>query len=133
MGIPPFNIASSLNLVIAQRLARRLCKHCKAERDLPDSVLLDAGFTQAEVDEGITVMGAVGCDNCSGGYKGRVGIYQVMPISEAMSKIIMNGANSIEIAEQADKEQIPDLRKSGLKKVKDGLTTLEEVNRVTTD
>ncbi|MCW9023702.1 MAG: type IV-A pilus assembly ATPase PilB [Gammaproteobacteria bacterium] len=131
MGIPPYNIASAVNLIIAQRLARRLCTHCKEERDIPKEALLEEGFTEEDVNKGIKIFGPKGCDQCSDGYKGRVGIYQVMPLSEEMGRMIMEGSNAIELADQAQKEGIPDLRQSGLKKVKDGLTSLEEVNRVT--
>jgi type IV pilus assembly protein PilB len=130
MGVPPFNIASAVSLIIAQRLARRLCSNCKAPDNLPTEALLEEGFTQAQIDEGVTVFKPVGCDNCTAGYKGRVGIYQVMPISEAMGRIIMEGGNSMMLADQAEKEGVDDLRKSGLKKVAAGLTSLEEVNRV---
>lgn len=130
MGVPAFNIASAVSLIIAQRLGRRLCTKCKAADDLPNEVLLEEGFTQEQIDAGITVYKAVGCDNCTEGYKGRVGIYQVMPVSEAMGRIIMDGGNSIQLADQAEKEGIDDLRKSGLKKVAAGLTSLEEINRV---
>lgn len=130
MGVPPFNIASAVSLIIAQRLARRLCSNCKTPDDLPTEALLEEGFTQAQIDEGVTVFKAVGCDNCTAGYKGRVGIYQVMPISEDMGRIIMEGGNSMMLADQAEKEGVDDLRKSGLKKVAAGLTSLEEVNRV---
>lgn len=130
MGVPAFNIASAVTLIIAQRLARRLCSKCKAKEDLPHDVLLEEGFSQQQIDEGVTVYKAVGCDNCTEGYKGRVGIYQVMPVSDAMGRIIMDGGNSMQLAEQADKEGIDDLRKSGLKKIAAGLTSLEEINRV---
>jgi type IV pilus assembly protein PilB len=130
MGVPAFNIASAVSLIIAQRLARRLCSACKAPDDLPNDILLEEGFTQEQIDEGITVYKAVGCDKCTRGYKGRVGIYQVMPVSEAMARIIMEGGNSIQLADQAEKEGIDDLSKSGLKKVAAGLTSLEEINRV---
>jgi type IV pilus assembly protein PilB len=130
MGVPAFNIASAVSLIIAQRLARRLCSACKAPDDLPTDILLEEGFTQEQIDEGITVYKAVGCDKCTRGYKGRVGIYQVMPVSEAMARIIMEGGNSIQLADQAEKEGIDDLSKSGLKKVAAGLTSLEEINRV---
>ncbi len=130
MGVPPFNIASAVSLIIAQRLARRLCSACKAPDDLPNDVLLEEGFTQKQVDDGITVFKPVGCDKCTRGYKGRVGIYQVMPVSEDMARIIMEGGNSIQLADQAEKEGIDDLPKSGLKKVAAGLTSLEEINRV---
>lgn len=131
MGVAPFNIASAVNLIIAQRLARRLCNNCKKVEDIPREALLEEGFTEEEISS-IKTYGPGGCDQCGDkGYKGRVGIYQVMPISEAIGRIIMEGGNSLQIEEQARKEGIPDLRKSGLKKVKDGVTSLEEVNRVT--
>ncbi len=130
MGVPAFNIASAVTLIIAQRLARRLCSKCKAAENLPQDVLLEEGFTQEQIDEGVTVFKAMGCDSCTEGYKGRVGIYQVMPVSDAMGRIIMEGGNSMQLADQAEKEGIDDLRKSGLKKVAAGLTSLEEINRV---
>lgn len=133
MGVPPFNIASSVNLIIAQRLARRLCPHCKQPIDVPKEALLKEGFKPADVDKGIKVFAPKGCDQCNEGYKGRLGIYQVMPVSEEMGRIIMEGGNSMQLAAQAKKEGIPDLRESGLKKVIDGHTSLEEVNRVTKD
>jgi type IV pilus assembly protein PilB len=131
MGIPPFNIASAVNLIVAQRLARRLCTHCKKPADIPKEALLEEGFTQAQIQKGIKIYGPIGCDQCTNGYKGRVGIYQVMPITAAIGKIIMEGGNSLDIAEQAEKEGVNDLRQSGLKKVVDGHTSLEEINRVT--
>jgi type IV pilus assembly protein PilB len=130
MGVPPFNIASAVTLIIAQRLGRRLCSHCKAPEEIPNEALLEEGFTQQQIDEGITVYKAVGCDNCTEGYKGRVGIYQVMPVSDEMGRIIMEGGNSMQVEQQAAKEGIADLRQSGLKKVTAGLTSLEEINRV---
>ncbi|MDF1589382.1 MAG: type IV-A pilus assembly ATPase PilB [Gammaproteobacteria bacterium] len=130
MGVPPFNIASAVTLIIAQRLARRLCSNCKARDALPIEVLLEEGFTQEQIDAGVTVYKAVGCENCTAGYKGRVGVYQVMPVSEAMGRIIMEGGNAIQLADQAKLEGISDLRQSGLKKVAAGLTSLEEINRV---
>ncbi len=133
MGVPPYNIASSVNLIIAQRLARRLCSHCKQPIDVPDEALRQEGFTEEEITQGVKVYGPKGCDQCNEGYKGRVGIYQVMPVSETMGRIIMEGGNSMQLAEQAKKERIPDLRESGLKKVKDGMTSLDEINRVTKD
>ena len=133
MGVAPFSIASAVNLIIAQRLARRLCPHCKEELDIPKEALLKEGFTEEEIEEGITIYGPKGCDQCTEGYKGRTGVYQVMPVSEAMGRIIMEGGNSMQIADQARKEGIPDLRMSGMKKVKDGLFGLAELNRVTTD
>jgi type IV pilus assembly protein PilB len=133
MGVPAYNIAGSVNLIIAQRLARRLCSNCKKPVDVPEAALLEEGFSEEEVKGGMKIYGPVGCDQCAGGYKGRVGIYQVMPISEAIGRIIMEGGTALQIADQAKKEGIPDLRESGLKKVKDGLTSLEEINRVTKD
>ncbi|MGB0713146.1 MAG: ATPase, T2SS/T4P/T4SS family, partial [Gammaproteobacteria bacterium] len=133
MGIPPYNIAASLNLIIAQRLARRLCKHCKEPVDVPKEALMAEGFTEEDLKEDFTIYKPVGCGQCTGGYKGRVGIYQVMPISEEMGHLIMESANAMTLAKQADKEGIPDLRKSGIKKVMQGVTSLEEVHRVTTE
>ncbi|MBE0510868.1 MAG: type IV-A pilus assembly ATPase PilB [Chromatiales bacterium] len=132
IGVPPYNIASALNLIIAQRLARRLCNQCKSLEDIPREALLMEGFSEEDLP-GLKVYKAVGCDQCTNGYKGRVGIYQVMPISEDMGKLIMKGATAYEMADQAQKEGIPDLRQSALKKVKDGFTSLEEINRVTKD
>ena len=132
MGVPAFNIASAVMLIIAQRLARRLCQHCKKPVDIPKETLVEEGFSEEEAAN-MKVYGPIGCDQCTEGYKGRVGIYQVMPISEEMSKIIMENGNSLQLEEQAAKDGIADLRKSGLKKVKDGLTSLEEINRVTKD
>ncbi|MBD3815682.1 MAG: type IV-A pilus assembly ATPase PilB [Halothiobacillus sp.] len=133
MGVPGYNIASSVNLIIAQRLARRLCNNCKKVDHVPDEELVREGFSPADVQAGLKIFKAVGCDQCTNGYKGRVGIYQVMPVSEEMGRIIMRGGNSMELAEQAAKEGINDLRQSGLRKVKAGVTSLEELNRVTKD
>ena len=133
MGVPAYNIASSVSLIIAQRLARRLCSQCKKVQDIPNEALLEEGFTEQEIKSGLKIFGPVGCDQCSNGYKGRVGIYQVMSISEDMGRIIMEGGNALQLGEQAEKEGIADLRKSGLKKVKDGITSIEEINRVTKD
>ncbi len=130
MGVPAFNIASAVSLIIAQRLGRRLCNNCKTQEDIPVDVLLEEGFTQAQIAEGVTIFKAVGCESCTLGYKGRVGIYQVMPITEAMGRIIMDGGNSMELADQSKREGVADLRESGLKKVAAGLTSLEELNRV---
>jgi type IV pilus assembly protein PilB len=131
MGVKPYAIASSVSLIIAQRLGRRLCDNCKEPIDVPEEALLKEGFTQADVQEGIAVFHAKGCSQCTNGYKGRVGIYQVMPVTETIGRIIMEDGNAMEIAEQARRDGIPDLRMSGLKKVKDGITSLEEINRVT--
>ena len=130
MGVPAFNIASAVTLIIAQRLARRLCGACKVPDVLPNDVLLQEGFTQQQIDEGITIFKPVGCDKCTRGYKGRVGIYQVMPVSDPMARIIMEGGNAIQLADQAEKDGVDDLAKSALKKVAAGLTSLEEINRV---
>ena len=128
MGIAPFNIASSVNLITAQRLARRLCKQCKEPiEDLPDQVLLDAGFAPEELDGSWKPYKPVGCNACNNGYKGRVGIYQVMPVTEAMQQIILRGGSALEIAAQAKSEGVRSLRESGLRKVKLGITSLEEV------
>lgn len=133
MGVAPFNIASAVNLIIAQRLARKLCSHCKAKADIPPAALLEEGFSEADVEAGLTIYKPVGCDQCTEGYKGRVGIYQVLPFSEEMGRLVMAGGNAIQVADQAEKEGIPDLKKSGLLKVKNGLTSLEEIHRVITD
>ncbi|NOX08956.1 MAG: type IV-A pilus assembly ATPase PilB [Gammaproteobacteria bacterium] len=132
MGIPNYNLATAVNLIIAQRLARRLCKNCKEQDDIPEDELRAQGFEE-ELIPNMKAYKAVGCEQCKGGYKGRVGIYQVMPISEEMKRLIMEDANSIELADQAKKEGIPDLRVSGLRKVAQGVTSLEEINRVTKD
>jgi len=132
MGVAPYNIASSVTLIIAQRLGRRLCPHCKEEIRIPTEELLNQGFRQEELKD-LTIYKAVGCDQCNHGYKGRVGIYEVMPISEEIGRIIMANGNAIQIADQARQEGINDLRQSGLNKVRAGLTSLEEINRVTTE
>lgn len=132
MGIPAYNIASSVNLIIAQRLARRLCVHCKRAVNLPREELIKEGFLEKELDE-LEIYEAAGCDKCTNGYRGRVGVYQVMPISEAMGRIIMEGGNAIQIADQARKEGISDLRRSGLNKVRQGLTSLADINRITVE
>ena len=133
MGIAPFNIASSVLLIMAQRLARRLCPHCKKPEDVPREALEMEGFTAQEIDEGLTVYGPVGCERCNQGYRGRVGIFQVMPVSEKMGLLIMEGGSAIQLGDQAKREGIADLRQSGLLKVKAGVTSLEELNRVTKD
>jgi type IV pilus assembly protein PilB len=132
MGVAAYNIASSVTLIIAQRLARRLCQHCKEEVQIPAEELINQGFRQDELKE-LTIYKAAGCDQCNHGYKGRLGIYEVLPISEEIGRIIMASGNALQIAEQAKREGINDLRQSGLNKVRMGLTSLEEVNRVTTD
>jgi type IV pilus assembly protein PilB len=134
MGIPPFNIASSVIMITAQRLARRLCAACKQPLDIPRDVLRRAGFGEADLDGSWTPYRHVGCDACKNtGYKGRVGIYQVMPISEEITRIILRNGSALDIAEQAQREGVRDLRQSGLRKVKAGLTSLEEVEAVTNE
>ncbi|WP_230413412.1 type IV-A pilus assembly ATPase PilB [Zooshikella ganghwensis] len=134
MGVPAFNLATTVNLIIAQRLARRLCSNCKQKVDIPEKTLLEEGFTpeQAKSAE-LYGPSAKGCEKCNKGYKGRVGIYEVVKITPALSRIIMEEGNSIQIAEVADKEGFSNLRKSGLLKALQGVTSLEEVNRVTKD
>lgn len=129
MGIPSYNLATSVSLIIAQRLGRRLCNHCKQPITLPDAVLLEAGFTAAQVP-GLQLFSPVGCDACHDGYKGRVGIYEVVPVTDGMARIIMQDGNAIEIADQARKEGHGGLRQSALRKVANGLTSLEEANRI---
>ena len=127
MGVPTFNIASSILLITAQRLARRLC-NCKKPISVPNQALLDAGYKEEELDGSWTLYGPGGCERCKGsGYKGRVGIYQVMPVSEAMQRLIMSGANALDLTVQAKLEGVKDLRESGLLKVKQGVTSLDEV------
>ena len=127
MGIAPFNIASSVILITAQRLARRLCPNCKAVADIPRETLLQAGFKEEDVDGSWTPYRPIGCSKCNNGYKGRVGIYQVMPISEEIQRIILRDGTALEIAEQSQREGVNSLRQSGLYKVKLGMTSLEEV------
>ncbi|GAA3915919.1 type IV-A pilus assembly ATPase PilB [Luteimonas lutimaris] len=133
MGIAPYNITSSVTLVIAQRLARRLCERCKRPMELPDNALLAEGFTDDEVREGITAYEAVGCDECTSGYKGRTGLYQVMPMTDEIATIVLEGGNALQIAEAAQRSGVRDLRQSALQKVKAGVTSLAEINRVTKD
>ncbi len=133
MGVPPFNISSAVSLIIAQRLARRLCNNCKEKVDIPRPALEEEGFTAEQIDGKPDLFKAVGCDLCSDGYKGRVGIYQVMPISDEIGRIIMNNGTAIDVADQAKKDGIANLRQSAIKKVVAGLTSLEEINRVTKD
>ncbi len=131
MGVPAFNLATSVSLVIAQRLARRLCKHCKKAVEIPNEALLEFGFDTQEL--GFELFEPNGCDQCNQGYKGRVGLYEVMPVTEAIGRIIMEGGNALDIGEQMTKEGVINLRRAGLNKVKEGLTSLEEINRVTKD
>ena len=133
MGIAPYNIISSVTLVIAQRLARRLCEKCKRPVQLPDHALLAEGFTEAEINEGFTVYEAGGCDDCTNGYKGRTGLYQVMPMTDEIAAIVLEGGNAMQIADAAQRSGVRDLRQSALLKVKKGMTSLAEINRVTKD
>jgi len=130
MGVAPFNIVSAVNLIMAQRLARRLCEHCKIPAVIPDNVLLSTGFKEEELKT-LKIFSAVGCEHCTKGYKGRVGIYQVMTLSEKMRTLILEGGNALQLAELAKSEGINDLRASGLNKVRMGITSLEEIDRIT--
>lgn len=131
MGVPSFNIATSVILIIAQRLARRLCNDCKEEADIPEKSLREFGFTDEDLKTGFTVYAPKGCDNCNNGYKGRVGIYEVVKITDAIARIIMEEGNSMDIADQCRAEGFNDIYRSGLLKVMQGVTSLEEINRVT--
>lgn len=135
MGVAPFNIASAVSLITAQRLARRLCKNCKVPIEVPKEALLGVGYTEEDLDGSWQLYGPRegGCDECNGGYKGRVGIYQVMPVTDAISRIIMKNGTAHDIADQAKKEGVKDLRQSGLLKVKQGLTSIEEVESCTNE
>ena len=133
MGVKPYAIATSVSLIIAQRLARKLCSTCKQKIDVPAEALRKEGFQEEDIKAGITIYAAKGCANCIDGYKGRVGIYQVMPVTDAIGRIIMEGGNAIDIGDQAEKEGVWDLRRAALEKVKAGLTSLEEVSSVTVD
>ncbi|MGH8377710.1 MAG: GspE/PulE family protein, partial [Gammaproteobacteria bacterium] len=133
IGVAPYSIATAVNLIIAQRLARKLCSRCKRPVKIPAEALRKEGFSEAEVKAGIEIFEPVGCNVCTDGYKGRSGVYQVMPVSEEMGRIIMQGGGAMQIAEQAEKEGVWDLRRSGLNKVKAGFTSLAELNRVTTE
>jgi type IV pilus assembly protein PilB len=133
MGVPAFNVATSVDLIIAQRLARRLCKECSTPADdIPHDILLQEGFTEEMLEEA-TVKKAVGCDACREGYKGRVGVYEVVRITPKLANLIMEHGNSLQIKQQADEEGFNDLRKSALMKVAQGLISLEEANRITID
>ncbi|MEO8038942.1 MAG: type IV-A pilus assembly ATPase PilB [Betaproteobacteria bacterium] len=133
MGIAPFNIASSVNLITAQRLARRLCS-CKRPHEIPPEALIRAGFGERDLDGSWVPMGPVGCEICKNtGYKGRLGVYQVMPITDELNRIIMKNGDAIDIAQQAQKEGVRDLRQSGLIKVRQGLTSLEEIEAITNE
>ena len=133
MGVPAFNIATSVSLIIAQRLARRLCSSCKEPIEVPREQLEKQGFTKEQIDSGFTIYQPKGCDKCNNGYKGRVGIYEVVKVTPKISQLIMNEATSIEIAKAAEEEGFNDLRKSALVKAIEGVTSLSEVDRVTKD
>ena len=134
MGVAPFNIASSVILITAQRLARKLCTQCKRPEDIPPEALLQAGFGEEDLDGSWQAFGPTGCDACKGtGYKGRMGIYEVMPISDEMRQLIMRSANALDIADQSQKEGVKNLRQSGLLKVKQAVTSLEEVEAITNE
>ena len=134
MGVAPFNVASSVHLIVAQRLARKLCLQCRQPEDIPPEALLRAGFGEPDLDGSWQPFGPVGCDHCKGtGYKGRTGVYEVMPISDDMRQLIMREGNSLEIAELAAREGMRNLRQSGLLKVKAGITSLEEIEAVTNE
>lgn len=130
MGIPPFNIVSAVNLIMAQRLGRRLCEHCKVPANYPEKVLLNAGFKAEEIPD-LRIFCSAGCEHCTNGYKGRVGVYQVLTLTEKMRALILNGGNTDQLAECALAEGFNDLRRSGLNKVRMGITSLEEIDRIT--
>jgi type IV pilus assembly protein PilB len=131
MGVKPYAIATSVSLIIAQRLARKLCGNCKQPIDIPVEAAKKEGFESADIANGIRVFRAVGCGQCTDGYKGRLGIYQVMPVTDTIGRIIMEGGGAMNINDQANKDGVWNLRRAGLEKVKVGLTSLEEVNSVT--
>jgi type IV pilus assembly protein PilB len=133
MGVKPYAIATSVSLIIAQRLARRLCSHCKQPLDIPKEALLKEGFQAEDVAAGLRIFVPKGCSACTDGYKGRVGIYQVLPVTDSIARIILAGGSAVDIGEQAAKEGVWDLRRSGLEKVKAGLTSIEEVNSITVE
>ena len=133
MGIKPYAIASSVSLIIAQRLARTLCGACKQPVRIPRDTLLEEGFPPDDLEAGLTLYAAHGCNRCNAGYRGRTGVFQFMPVSEPIGRIIMEGGNAMQIARQAAAENIRDVRQSGLGKVKRGLISLEELNRITVD
>ena len=133
MGVKPYAIATSVSLIIAQRLARKLCSYCRQPMDVPAEALRREGFEDADVARGFRVYKAVGCSQCVDGYKGRTGIYQVMPVTDAVGRIIMEGGGAMHIADQAAKDGVWNLRRAGLQKVMDGITSLEEINSVTLD
>ena len=133
MGIPTFNIVSSISLIIAQRLVRKLCEYCKIVRnDITKSGLFELGFNEEDVD-GVTLYKAVGCSKCSNGYRNRIGLFEVLPMTKTLGQLIMSKGNSIDILNSAQVDGMCTIYQSGLKKIKEGITTVEEVNRVTVD
>lgn len=133
MGVKPYAIATSVSLIIAQRLARKLCNNCKAPIDMPAEALLKEGYSEEEIEQGIKIYKPVGCGSCTDGYKGRTGLYQVMPVTEEIQRIILQEGNAVDIAAQAAAEGVWDLRRSGLEKAKTGITSLDEVNQCTVE
>jgi type IV pilus assembly protein PilB len=135
MGVKPYAIATSASLIIAQRLARRLCNHCKVPVDVPREALKKEGFPEADLETGLRIFGPSpkGCASCTDGYKGRVGIYEVMPVTDTIARIILNGGSAVEITDQAATEGVWNLRRAGLEKVKAGVTSIQEINSVTID
>jgi len=134
MGVAPFNVASSVNLITAQRLARKLCPHCKRAMDIPHEALIRAGFDESDLDGTWQTYGATGCEQCKGtGYKGRIGIFEVLPISEEMTRMLMKNGSALDIAAQARSEGVRNLRQSGLLKVRQGMTSLEEIESITNE
>jgi type IV pilus assembly protein PilB len=133
MGVKPYAIATSVSLIIAQRLARRLCSHCKQPLEIPKEALIKEGFQEEDVNAGLRIFVPKGCGSCTDGYKGRVGIYQVLPVTESIARIILQGGSAVDIGKQAAQEGVWDLRRSGLEKVKAGLTSIQEINSVTVE
>jgi len=133
MGVKPYAIATSVSLIIAQRLARRLCTHCRQPMEIPKEALLKEGFQEEDVAAGLRIYGPKGCASCSDGYKGRVGIYQVLPVTDAIARIILALGSALEIGAEAAREGVWDLRRAGLEKVKAGLTSIQEVNSITVE
>ena len=130
MGVAPYNVAASVHLILAQRLVRVLCPYCKTPIRIPEPELLNQGFREDELDR-LQIFKATGCDHCNNGYRGRAGVFEVMPVSETIGQMMMSGANALELARQARIEGLQTLRESGLNKVRQGITTLDEIHRIT--